>query len=170
MAPHLNLDMVVNVGSGSLFLLLGNGDGTFQIQAALIAGANAIGVIVGDFDGDGNLDLGVANSGSNNASVLLGNGDGSFQPTAVQFGADDGVVSVAMGDFNGDGKLDLAVANNRSNNVSVLLNNTPSATLSGGAESRPRIAPMHEKRQSWRHPRQRGPQLEVLYALMYFAP
>jgi hypothetical protein len=79
-------------------------------------------VAVGDFNGDGVLDLAVANVFSN-VSVLLGNGDGTFQ-AAQNFGAGGGPFSVAVGDFNGDGVLDLAVAN-RGSNVSVLINNTP---------------------------------------------
>ena len=37
-------------------------------------------VAVGDFNGDGKLDLAVAESISSTVSVLLGNGDGTFQP------------------------------------------------------------------------------------------
>ena len=36
---------------------------------------------MGDFNGDGKLDLAVANYGSNTVSVLLGNGNGTFQTT-----------------------------------------------------------------------------------------
>jgi hypothetical protein len=77
---------------------------------------------VGDFNGDGLLDLAVANYGpSPSVSVLLGNGDGTFQ-TARNFAAGGYPRSVAVGDFNGDGVLDLAVANPFAN-VSVLLGN-----------------------------------------------
>ena len=38
------------------------------------------GVVAGDFNGDGRIDLAVANQGGNTVSVLLGNGDGTFQP------------------------------------------------------------------------------------------
>jgi hypothetical protein len=78
-------------------------------------------VAVGDFNGDGKLDLAVADNGGG-VSVLLGNGDGTFQP-AVSYAAGSIPWSVAVGDFNGDGKLDLAVANAGSDNVSVLLGN-----------------------------------------------
>jgi hypothetical protein len=44
---------------------------------------------MGDFNGDGHLDLAVANQGSNNVSLLLGNGDGTFQ-AAQNFPAGDG--------------------------------------------------------------------------------
>ena len=50
------------------------------------AGHEPVSVAVGDFNGDGKLDLAVANYESNNVSMLLGNGDGTFQ-AAVNYGA-----------------------------------------------------------------------------------
>jgi len=89
--------------------------------------SDGVSVAVGDFNGDGKLDLAVANISLGNpgpisVSVLLGNGDGTFQP-AVNYSAGSYPSSVTVADFNGDGKLDLAVANNGSNNVSILLGN-----------------------------------------------
>src|SRR5713101_3856278 len=52
----------------------------FLAPLAFDAGSNPSSVAVGDFNGDGRLDLAVANAGSDTVSVLLGNGDGSFQP------------------------------------------------------------------------------------------
>src|SRR5207248_582797 len=81
-------------------------------------------VTVGDFNGDGELDLAVANFNSNTISVLLNTP--VFQSFAPQttFGAGNNPRSVAIGDFNGDGKLDLAIANSNSSTLSVLLNTT----------------------------------------------
>src|SRR5207302_11059600 len=70
-------------------------------------------VAVGDFNGDGKLDL-VTSGGS----LLLGNGDGTFR-SALNFAPVASCLAVA--DFNGDGHLDLAVANSYSNTVSSLL-------------------------------------------------
>src|SRR5262249_51928139 len=102
----------------SVSVLLGNGDGTFQPARNFTAGTNPRSVAVGDFNGDGILDLAVANL--NNVSVLLGNGDGTFR-AARSFAAGRAPSSVAVGDFNGDGLLDLAVVGR--DNVSVLLGN-----------------------------------------------
>jgi hypothetical protein len=116
---------VANAPSGQLgtvSVLLGNGDGSFQPARSFSVGYYPDAVAVGDFDGNGDLDLAVANYGSNTVSVLLGNGDGSFQ-AAQSFAAGSGPESVAVGDFNGDGLLDLAVANGLSAHVSVLLGN-----------------------------------------------
>src|SRR5216684_1652099 len=113
---------------GTVAVLLGNGDGSFQTARSFGAGSHPSGVAVGDFNGDGVPDLAVTNLGSyptyldGGGSVLLGIGDGSFQ-TARSFQAGHGPSFVALSDFNGDGFLDLAVANNLSNDVSVLFGN-----------------------------------------------
>ncbi len=75
-------------------------------------------VAVGDFNGDGVLDLAVTNYLAESVSVLLGPGDGSFAPEH-HFGAGQNPSCVAVGDFNGDGIL--AVAEYSSQSVSVLL-------------------------------------------------
>jgi hypothetical protein len=108
------------LSNGSVGVLLGNGDGTFQTAVTYTLAGQPISVAVADFNGDGKPDLAVASNGSDNVSVLLGNGDGTFQ-SAVSYGAGANAVSVAVGDFNGDGQSDLAVANSGANNVSVLL-------------------------------------------------
>jgi hypothetical protein len=70
----------------------------FLAPLAFDAGSFPRSVAIGDFDGDGHLDLAVANYGSANVSVLLGNGDGSFQ-TARNFPTGSGPRSVARHRF-----------------------------------------------------------------------
>jgi uncharacterized protein YfaP (DUF2135 family) len=53
-------------------VLLGNGDGTFQVQKTFATGSNSYSVAVADVNGDGRPDVVVANQGDNNASILLG--------------------------------------------------------------------------------------------------
>jgi hypothetical protein len=89
----------------------------------LAAGTEPRSVVVGDFDGDGVLDLVVANELSDDVSVLMGNGDGTFQ-AAKNFAVGRSPRSVAVGDLNGDGLPDLAVANGGSDDISVLINDT----------------------------------------------
>ena len=107
---------VVNAGNanaeldpGSVSILLGNGDGTFQIASSLAAGRNPVSIAVDDFNGDGRPDLAVGNaSDGGSVSILLGNGDGSFQP-AKSVILEGFVASLAVADFNGDLRPDLVV-------------------------------------------------------------
>jgi hypothetical protein len=117
---------VVNSGNvsddGSVTILLGKGDGTFEDARNFVAGKNPFSIAVGDFNGDGHLDLVVANHGSSTVSMLLGNGDGTFQ-THVDYATGTGADSVAVGDLDGNRSLDLVVTAHPANIVSVLLGN-----------------------------------------------
>jgi len=134
--------------SGSIGVLLGNGDGTFQAPVAYGSGGNApTFVSVADFAGDGNLDLAVSNLGSSAGgaspgvvSLLLGNGDGTFQPAATFQTGGTYAYSVSAGDFNGDGHPDLAVVNQCPKSgdctngvVGVLLNSASNFSLYASA-------------------------------------
>ncbi len=121
-------------------ILSGKGDGTFTTAPSPAATGNTpSSIAVGDFNGDGKLDLAAVNYGDNTVTILLGNGDGTFtqasgSPVSVGGGAD----SIIAADFNGDGKLDLAVTNSTDDTLSILLGNgdgtftpTPSRPVTG---------------------------------------
>jgi hypothetical protein len=117
----------------SLIILLGNGDGTFTQKSTPGVGGCPSSVGVGDFNGDGILDLAVplntdATGVASTVTILIGNGDGTFTQKAESPATGDNPLSVAVADFNGDGILDLAVANTfvdsgQPGTVTVLLGN-----------------------------------------------
>jgi hypothetical protein len=87
-------------------------------------------VAVGDFNGDGNLDLAVVEYYyQDDVDIFLGDGTGNFN---WAFSAYPGIdpSGVVVGDFNGDGKLDLATGNAGGNTASILLAATPPVVLS----------------------------------------
>ncbi len=96
----------------------------FNPQTEYVAGSKngPSGIAVGDFNGDGKLDLAVVNFGDWNIYVLLGNGDGTFQAARSVYFASGGGFPwyVVTADFNGDGKLDLAVSNYGDNSAPIL--------------------------------------------------
>jgi hypothetical protein len=122
------LDLAVaNSGANNITILLGGsttpgvGNGTFQVVSAgpFPAGTAPNGIVTGDFNGDGILDLAVSNSAG--ASLLLGVGDGTFQ-NQLPYPLGAAAVGLVSADFNHDGLADLAVINStNTSNVTVLL-------------------------------------------------
>ena len=99
---------------GSIDVLLGVGDGFKTPVSYSVSGA----VAVGDFNGDGRLDLAVADGSVVN--VLAGVGDGTFLPP-VKYPAGPNPSGVVAGEFNGDGRSDLAALNFVPAGVNILL-------------------------------------------------
>jgi hypothetical protein len=108
--------------NGGILILLGNGDGTFQPPTNIVSASFPAYLVVGDFNGDGKLDIVYRSSFSQTTGIVLGNGDGTFQ-SPISLPTSDYIGYMAAGDFNGDGKLDLVVADYSANTVSILLGN-----------------------------------------------
>src|SRR5262249_50412345 len=73
---------------------------------ALTFPAGTTGGALGDFNGDGKLDVVTANSASGTVSLLLGDGNGTFAP-AQQFAAGPSPRTLVVADVNGDGRPDV---------------------------------------------------------------
>jgi len=141
--PDLALLWTNSSGTGAVTILFGKGDGTFTAGPTTqgsVAGQSYSGMIAGDFNGDGKLDLALLNysysisvgSEVSTVTTFLGNGDGTFavsQPSLVfnqgPGGGDYIQGSMVAADFNGDGKLDLAVVGDyvSQGGVTILLGN-----------------------------------------------
>jgi hypothetical protein len=88
-------------------------DAVGDFEAALLVNAantreGACGMAVGDFNGDGKVDLVVSCRFGTGVGLLLGNGDGTFQPVR-QVALAESSDAIVSGDFDGDGKIDLAL-------------------------------------------------------------
>jgi hypothetical protein len=109
--------------------LPGNGDGTFGAGWLVNTGHSLDeNLVVGDFNGDGNLDYAETNldynghSGYGTINVALGNGNGTFSSTDYYANGTQ-PSGLAVGDFNGDGAPDLVTYSYHDNTVTVLTNN-----------------------------------------------
>jgi hypothetical protein len=104
--------------AGTVSILLGNGDGSFQPHLDYATGKDPSALAADDFNGDGKLDLAMVNLQDGTVSVLLGRGDGTFQPQVVYEVL--AAQNLVVGDLNNDHKLDLVVSGVT---VSTLLGN-----------------------------------------------
>jgi hypothetical protein len=138
--------------SGTVTVLLSNGDGTFKAPVTIASPSGfTVSIAAADLNGDGKPDLVVSNEEnpaimanySGLFLVLLGNGDGTFTDG---MGSDSGfqpsATSIAIADFNGDGKPDLAMASEFSDAITIQLGNgdgtftaTPASTVSSKGQT-----------------------------------
>jgi hypothetical protein len=109
-----------NQGDGTVSVLLGNGNGTFQPAVTYQMPGDTGSVALGQLTPDGALDIVTADEGDSTVSVLLGRGDGTFLPDGV-YPVGNGPLSVATAPFTHDGNRDIVTANFADNTVSVLL-------------------------------------------------
>jgi hypothetical protein len=117
------VDLIIgSLTPGQVFVMLGNGDGSFQPAQSAIAGAT-FATAVADFDGDGRQDL--AADAGDVVAIRLGNGDGTFRSAPDIRGVIPRPNGVVAGDFNRDGVQDLAISSYEtgSNDVHIYLGN-----------------------------------------------
>src|SRR5262249_14932138 len=126
-----NLDLATaNAWSDTVSIYLGDGQGGFtrMPDVPTANGPNApgavptdwpYGILAGNFDGDGTVDLATTDIFSSSVTVLRGDGHGHFTldalvPTGEALGG-------AVGDVNGDGLPDLIITNKETSDLSVVL-------------------------------------------------
>src|SRR5215469_13997150 len=130
-----NLDLLVvnecghtsGCRQGTVSVLLGNGDGTFQAQQSYFVGIFPLEVAVADFNGDGNPDLVLdlpcgtdSNCVSNGGvGVLLGNGDGTFQNVVNYAATGSDTARVGTGFFSKRNTPDIVGLNYQTFDITV---------------------------------------------------
>ena len=123
-----NLDGIVDLAvaspvTGTVSILLGNGDGTFAPQQLVAVGQTPQGIASLDVDGDGDWDVVTANHGDSNLSIVLNDGGGVFGDAESFDGGGDGEWALAAADMDNDGLIDLVVGAQDSEQVIVNRNN-----------------------------------------------
>jgi hypothetical protein len=129
-----DLDLVVgNTNNQTSKLYLNDGSGGFSATGTAVGSVieNTQSVVLGDVDGDGDLDLVAGNGGQTN-KLYLNDGSGGFGTTGLAVGSDtDSTQSVVLGDVDGDGDLDLVAGNSGQTNKLYLNNGSGGFSATG---------------------------------------
>jgi len=105
--------------NGGLVIILGNGDGTFK-PPTLYPTGDVASIAMGDFNGDGVLDIVLTDNAQQNVIFFNGNGNGTFTQQATSISTIAAAHGVVVADFNGDGIDDVAYAVGAANRLSDL--------------------------------------------------
>jgi hypothetical protein len=125
-----NPDIVVTSEQArTITVLLGSGgrEVKFRGTGSVLTVSDSPGqMVLGDVNGDTNLDLAFDSHDSYGVTILLGDGKGGLaiaanSPIVMKEGQHPHTHGLAMNDLNSDRKLDLVTVNNADNDVSVAL-------------------------------------------------
>lgn len=117
--------------AGNVSILLGNGQGAFQLAGTATTGISPFAVTVANFHNGlagSNVDVAVSNQNDNTVSIFQVNSDGTFStsassPTLIKLPTGYKPAGLASGTFTGSGFIDLAVADEGNDTVSIFLGN-----------------------------------------------
>ncbi len=87
---------------------IGNNDGTLQAESNFPAGDSPQRLALGDFNGDGNIDIAVSSKFDQKLNILDGDGNGNFVPSAA-YPIPGTVTRLAARDLDNDGWLVQAI-------------------------------------------------------------
>jgi hypothetical protein len=88
----------------------GNGaftQNTVYLSEQVSTYSNAWDLDLGDFDGDGNLDIAVSNTSANDVGIHFGHGDATFEVDQIRYGTHANPLDLVVEDFNADGRADI---------------------------------------------------------------
>ncbi|HEX4124654.1 MAG TPA: VCBS repeat-containing protein [Tepidisphaeraceae bacterium] len=112
-----------NATSAAIYILYGNGDGTFQTPVKVSHTRMGFGAITAsDFTNNGQLDLAVTNSQA--VSIYMNEGNGTFAKAVRYHTLIGHAAYVTAADLNGDGVPDLVIGKGINPYVSVLMGQT----------------------------------------------
>jgi len=124
----LNADGYADIALGrnhsdSITVLLGMGDGSFGSYTNYEADTDPRKVIMGDVDGDTDLDIITANTSwpIKEYSLILNHGNGTFMPPINKDAINTGTNNVISADFDNDSDLDLAFSGQQSPQGAILI-------------------------------------------------
>lgn len=106
-------DVIINQQStsgtgGATYIVLSNGDGTFDAPRQLTTPAGQQ-IVVGDFNGDGKMDYAALDAQAQQVNIWIGHGDGTFTNTSA-LGTPYAPIAIAAADMNHDDVTDVVVA------------------------------------------------------------
>ena len=117
-----NTDLVVSATTTEdVWILLGEGDGTFATPQSVDTGTQPHGVVALDVDGDADWDIVNAAVDSSDLALLINNGSGVFGAPTFFEGGVDGEYGLTTADMNNDGIIDLVVAARNGEQMNVML-------------------------------------------------